>query len=424
MKKALKVIAVILALSLVFAFAACAKKGEEATTAPADTDETTAAPADADTDALKDIKVGFIFLHDENSTYDLNFINAAKAAAEQLGLSEDQIILKTNIGESQDCYEAAEDMVDQGCTVIFADSFGHEDFMIESAKKHPEVQYCHATGTKAHTEGLDNYHNAFASIYEGRYLAGIAAGMKLNEMIDAGSFAAEDAKIGYVGAYTYAEVMSGYTSFFLGARSVCPTATMEVTFTGSWYDEAREKEAANKLIADGCKLISQHADSMGAPTACEEAGVPDVSYNGSTIDACPNTFIVSSRIDWTPYFVYAITAAAKGEAIDTDWTGTLETGSVVLTDVNTDVAAAGTVEAIEEARAKMLAGELHVYDVSTFTVNGESLESYLADVDTDAAFEKDTEVIADGYFQESVKRSAPYFDIEIDGITLLDRNYG
>lgn len=367
------------------------------------------------------IKVGFIFLHDENSTYDLNFMNGAKAACEALGLTEDQYIFKTNIPEGQECYDAAAELVDAGCNIIFADSFGHEDFMIAAAKEFPEVQFCHSTGTKAHTENLSNYHNAFASIYEGRYLAGVAAGMKLNEMIENGEFTAEEAKIGYVGAFTYAEVISGYTSFFLGARSVCPTATMEVTFTGSWYDETAEKEAANRLIANGCKIISQHADSMGAPTACETAGVPNVSYNGSTISACPNTYIVSSRIDWAPYYEYAIKACMNGEKIAADWTGTLATGSVVLTDVNTEVAAEGTVEKLAEVEAALKDGTLHVFDTSTFTVNGEKVESYMADVDTDANYEPDTEVIKDGYFSESEFRSAPYFDLRIDGITLLDQ---
>ena len=242
-------------------------------------------------------------------------------------------------------------------------------------------------------------------------------------MIAAGDFTADQAKIGYVGAYTYAEVVSGYTSFFLGARSVCPTATMEVTFTGSWYDETAEKEAANKLIADNCKLISQHADSMGAPTACETTGVPNVSYNGSTVDACPNTFIVSSRIDWAPYSVYAITAAMNGEAIDADWTGTLATGSVVLTDLNENVAAEGTAEAIADATAKLESGELHVFDCSTFTVDGQTLTSSMADVDTDADYTPDTEAIVDGYFAESTFRSAPYFQLQIDGITLLDQAF-
>ena len=379
---------------------------------------------DANTEGKK-VKVGFITLHDENSTYDLNFINAAKEAIANLGLTEDDYILKTNVPEGQECYEAAIDMVDAGCNIIFADSFGHEPFMIQAAQEHPEVQFCHSTGTRAHTEGLANYHNAFASIYEGRYLAGIAAGMKLNEMIENGTevngvkVTKENAKIGYVGAFTYAEVMSGYTSFFLGARSVCPSVTMDVTFTGSWYAEALEKEAAQRLIAGGCTLISQHADSLGAPTACENAKVPNVSYNGSTKEAGPNTYIISSRINWAPYYQYAIQCVIDGKAIDADWTGTLATGSVVLTELNTDVAAEGTAEAIEAATAKLESGELHVFDCSTFTVKGENLTSYMADVDTDEAFTPDTEVIKDGYFAESEFRSAPYFNVQIDGINLL-----
>ncbi len=367
------------------------------------------------------MKVGFIFLHDENSTYDLNFLNAAKETCEKLGV---EYILRTNIPEDQKCKETAEDLIDQGCTIIFADSFGHEDYLIEAAKDHPEVQFCHATGTKAHTANLSNFHNAFASIYEGRYLAGIAAGMKLNEMIASGKITADQAKMGYVGAFTYAEVISGYTSFYLGAKSVCPSVTMEVTFTGSWYDETAEKEGALKLISNGCVLISQHADSMGAPTACESNNVPNVSYNGSTIKEAPNTFIVSSRINWSPYFEYMIGQVKDGKAIDTDWTGTIATGSVVLTDVNTNVAAAGTVEAIEAAKAQLEAGTLHVFNTDTFTKDGAKLDSYMADVNTDADFTPDTEVISDGYFHESEKRSAPYFDIQIDGITLLDVNFG
>ena len=402
-----KITALLLALVMVFALCACG--GDDNKTEGGDAD-----------DALK---VGFIFLHDENSTYDLNFMNAAKEACANLGLSEDQYIFKTNIDETQECYDAACELADAGCDIVFADSFGHEAFLMEAAKEFPEVQFCHATGTNAHTAGLDNFHNAFASIYEGRYLAGIAAGMKLNEMIDAGEFTADEAKIGYVGAFTYAEVVSGYTSFFLGARSVCPTATMEVTFTGSWYDETAEKEGANKLIANGCKLISQHADSMGAPTACELAGVPNVSYNGSTVAACPNTFIVSSRINWAPYYEFVVNAVVNGEEIPADWTGTIATDSVLLTEVNEAAAAAGTAEAIEAAKAQLVAGELHVFDTATFTVGGETLTSYMADVDTDAAYEADTEVIADGYFHESEFRSAPYFDLQIDGITLLDTKF-
>ena len=407
-----KFLAMLLALVMALSLVACGENNNET-------------PDDGNTDGeVAKVKVGFITLHDENSTYDLNFINGAKEAIANLGLTEDDYILKTNVPEGQECYEAAVDMVDAGCNIIFADSFGHEPYMIQAAQEFPEVQFCHSTGTRAHTEGLANYHNAFASIYEGRYLAGIAAGMKLNEMIEAGEFTAEEAKIGYVGAFTYAEVVSGYTSFFLGARSVCPTATMEVTFTGSWYDETLEKEGAQLLIGRGCKLISQHADSMGAPGACENAGVPNVSYNGSTQEQAPNTYIISSRIDWAPYYEYAIKAVMDGTAIDTDWTGTLATGSVVLTELNTDVAAEGTQDAIDAAMAKLENGELHVFDTNAFTVNGEALSSYMADVDTDEAYTPDTEVVHDGYFAESEFRSAPYFDLEIDGITRLDVNFG
>ena len=420
-----KFLAMLLALVMALSLVACGEKKDD-----------TQGDGDGDATAAK-VKVGFITLHDENSTYDLNFINAAKKAIEDLGLTEDDYILKTNVPEGQECYETAMDMVDNGCNIIFADSFGHEPYMIDAAKENPDVQFCHSTGTRAHTEGLANYHNAFASIYEGRYLAGIAAGMKLNEMIEAGKFTAEEAKMGYVGAFTYAEVVSGYTSCYLGAKSVCPTVTMEVTFTGSWYDETLEKTGAELLIDRGCKLISQHADSFGAPTACQNAGVPNVSYNGSTKNVGADTYIISSRIDWAPYYEYAIKAVMNGTAIDADWTGTLATGSVVLEELNTDVAAAGTAEAIEAAKAKLESGELHVFDVSTFTTKADDtmntfkvdflkvdenghITSYLADVDTDEAYTGDTEVIHDGYFAESEKRSAPYFDLQIDGIELLN----
>ena len=424
-----KVLALLLALVMVLALVACASKPANDTPAETPADNTPAeTPADntpaetpaENTEVPEGFKVGFITLHDENSTYDLNFINAAKEACETLGV---EYTLITNVPEGQECYDKAAELADAGCNIIFADSFGHEDYMIQAAKEFPNVQFCHSTGTKAHTEGLSNYHNAFASIYEGRYLAGVAAGMKLNEMIENGEFTADEAKMGYVGAFTYAEVISGYTSFFLGARSVCPTVTMEVTFTGSWYDETAEKEGAQKLIQNGCKLISQHADSFGAPTACETAGVPNVSYNGSTASVGPNTYIISSRIDWAPYYIYAIKACMNGEAIDTDWTGTLATGSVVLSELNEKVAAAGTQEALDQVKAELEAGTRHVFDITTFTVDGKQLDSYMADVDTDPDYTPDTEAIKDGYFAESSDRSAPYFNLYIDGITLLDQAF-
>ena len=376
-----------------------------------------------------ELTVGFIALHDDNSTYDKNFLDAIREACANKGIDQDHLIIRTGIDETQECYDAAADLVDQGCDVIFADSFGHQQFMLQAAKEFPDVEFCHATGTLAHTENVANYHNAFASIYEGRYLAGVAAGMKLVEMEKAGEIEAANrdtdgnVKIGYVGAYPYAEVVSGYTSFFLGVRSVVEEETehsvvMEVTYTSSWFDESKEKQAAEMLIKRGAALISQHADSMGAPQACEAAGVPNVSYNGSTAASCPDTYIISSRINWVPYFEYMIDCVANGDAIDTDWTGTLQTGSVVLTEVG-EAAAEGTQEKIDAVKAQLLAGTLHVFDTTKFTVGGEQLTSYMADVNTDDAYTPDTEAVADGYFHESEYRSAPYFDVRIDGITEL-----
>lgn len=400
MKKLRKALAILLSLVLVFGLAACGGNTEKPDT-----------QNDTPTDSEK-LKVGFIYLHDENSTYDNNFIKAAKAACEALDV---EYIAKVNIPEGAECKEAALDLADNGCDIVFADSFGHEPYMIQAAKECPDVQFCHATGTNAHLQDLPNFHNAFASIYEGRYLAGVAAGMKLNEMIDAGKITAEEAKMGYVGAWTYAEVVSGYTSFYLGAKSVCPSVTMEVQFTGSWYDEMAEKEAAELLINNKCVLISQHADSWGAPTACETAGVPNVSYNGSTVAACPNTFIISSRINWEPYFKYMIESVKNGTEIADDWCGGIEEGSVELSEINDKAAAAGTAEKLEEVKAGLADGSIKVFDTSTFTVNGAAVETYTV--------EDTNEVIKNGEFSESEFRSAPYFDLKIDGIKLLNEAY-
>ncbi|MBQ6150629.1 MAG: BMP family ABC transporter substrate-binding protein [Mogibacterium sp.] len=367
------------------------------------------------------MKVGLITLHDENSTYDKNFLDSFQESCDKMGV---EAIIMKNVPEGQECYDAAGELVDKGCTLIFSDSFGHQGFMLQAAKDNPDVQFVSCTGDNALVANQDNFHNAFASIYEGRFLAGVAAGMKLNEIKEAGKLKGDVPKMGYVGAFTYAEVVSGYTSFYLGAKSVCPDVVMDVTFTGSWYDETAEKEGANKLIQGGADLISQHADSMGAPTACKEAGIPDVSYNGSTMEACPDSYIISSKINWSPFYEYAIAAVQKGEAFDTNWTGTLDTGSVQLTELNENVAAEGTAAKLEEVEAGLKDGSIHVFDTSTFTVDGKTLDSYKADVEADEAYEHETEVISDGYFHESEYRSAPYFDLQIDGINLLDTNFG
>lgn len=377
-----------------------------------------------------DFKLGVLCLHDESSTYDKNFIEAVRKAQATLNLRDDQVIIYTGVPEGDDCFKKAEQLVSQGCKAIFADSFGHESFIIKSAKDHPNVQYFHATGTQAHIEKLDNYHNGFASIYQGRYIAGVAAGLKLQEMINDGKIkdSNKDADgniiLGYVGAYTYAEVMSGYTSWYLGVKSVVSNVVMNVQFTGSWYDEAAEKSAAETLINKGAAIVSQHADSMGAPNACENKGVPNVSYNGSTIAACPDTFIISSKIDWTYYFKWIIASVGgDAKAIPTDFAGSIADGCMVaLTEANGDVIAEGTIDKLVEVRSKLMDGSLKVFDCSKFTVGGKHLTGYLADIDGD--YKGDTEAIkTEGgitYFAESELRSAPYFDIKIDGITLLN----
>ena len=378
-------------------------------------------------DDSTDFKFGLICLHGENSTYDKNFIDAAREACDDLGV---ELVLRTDIPEAAECYNTAVDLVDDGCDLIFADSFGHESYILQAAEEYPDVQFAHATGTTAHTENVANFHNAFASIYEGRYLAGIVAGYELLDRYDTdndGVITDAEAKVGYVGAHPYAEVVSGYTSFFLGVRSVVENATMEVTYTGSWYDYPGEKTAAQTLIDRGCTLISQHADSMGAPEACEAAGIPNVTYNISTAASCPKTYVAGSKINWAPYFKYIIQCAMDGKDIDADWTGDFSTDSVAVLDFGANVSDEAK-QAVATAKAAILDGTLEVFDCSTFTVDGKTLTQYKADVDTDAAFTPDTQVIKTKtvgdktitYFAESEYRSAPYFDVRIDGITELD----
>ena len=366
-------------------------------------------------------KIGLICLHDESSTYDKNFIDSMYRALEELGLEKTQLELVTGIGEDETCYQKASELA-QTCDIVFADSFGHEDYMIQAAKENKDVWFCHSTGTKAHTKDLDNYFNAFASIYEGRYLAGIVAGMKLNEMIKNNQITAAEAVMGYVGAFPYAEVVSGYTSFYLGAKSVCPSVTMKVRYTSSWYDYDKEKAAAEALVnTDNCVLISQHADSYGAPEACESLGVPNVAYNGSTASKCPETYLIASKIDWTPYYVEMIKAKMDGKTVTAkDYVGSLVTGSVKLDDLGKNVAE-GTAEALEAAIAGLKNGTIHVFDTNNFTVNNQKVTSYQADVDDFGDFKPETEVISNGYFHESEYRSAPYFDLRIDGITEINK---
>ena len=435
-----KLLTILFALMLtIVACVSCGGNGESKT------DSTTASNAGGEK-----IKVGLIALHDDKSTYDKNFIDAFKAACEVKGVTP---VIQTGIDEKAICQETAENLADEGCKLIFADSFGHEPFLRGAAAKYPDVQFAHATGTSMQTDTeLKNFHNAFASIYEGRYIAGYAAGLKLVEMYNKDNTIAKNGVItvGYVGAFPYAEVKSGYTSWLLGVREAVSealegvTVNMKVTFTNSWYDETKEKNAAIALITSGCVLISQHADSWGAPTACEEKSVPNVSYNGSTESKCPNTYIVSSRINWQPYFEYIFECVKTGKSIAKDWVAglgeTLYDGSVCLAELGKKAPAEGTEAKLQAIAAKLKSGELRVFDTSKFSINNNVYDDVttatyfpaLKDVKKGedgklvSAKQNGVEVVktANGitYFDESntaTNRSAPYFDIDIDGIEVV-----
>ena len=364
--------------------------------------------------AKEDLKVGVIYIGDENEGYTAAHMKGIDEMEEKLGLDDSQIIEKTLIGEDEGCYDAAADLADQGCQIIFANSFGHETYILEAAGEYPEVQFCHATGTQAASSGLSNMHNYFTNIYEARYVSGVVAGLKLNEMIEDGTVKEDACKMGYVGAFPYAEVISGYTAFYLGAKSVCPSVTMEVKYTNSWASFDLEKECADALISDGCVLISQHADTTGAPTACEAAGVPCVGYNIDMTSVAPNTALTSASMDWGVYYTYAVQCMLDGTAIDTDWCKGFSEDAVRITPVNEAVAAEGTDAKVEEVEAALKDGSLHVFDTSTFTVNGSSLEDLIAE---GGDYAKYADYVSDGYYHESELASAPSFDIIIDGIT-------
>lgn len=369
---------------------------------------------DNDTLTAENIKVGFIYIGDENEGYTYAHLAGALAMKETLGLSDEQLLFKWNIPESEQAYDAAVDLAENGCDIIFANSFGHEGYIMQAASEYPDVQFCHATGYQAAMSGLDNMHNYFTAIYESRYVSGVVAGLKLNEMIANGVITEDEAKMGYVGAFSFAEVISGFTSFYLGARSVCPSVTMEVQFTGSWANQALEKEAAEALMANGCVLISQHADTTGAASACQPAGVPIVGYNISMIETAPDWALTSASISWAPYVTYAVQCVLNGEEIVTDWCGGYNEAANRITELNDKAVAEGTADYVAQVETAIKNGELHVFDTATWTVNGETLTTY----------EKNgVEYISDGYFHESEYASAPAFDIKIDGITWLNEAY-
>ena len=376
------------------------------------------------------LKIGAVLIGDENEGYTYAHIMGIEKAVEALGMSKEDVVWKYNTGEDETCYDAIADCIDQGCTAVFTNSYGHQSFALQAAEDYPEVEIIAMTGDTAKAANLPNFHNAFTKIYEARYLGGIVAGLKLKELETNGELSPnnydEDGniKIGYVGAYPYAEVVSGYTAFFLGVRSVIENVSMDVQYTNSWFDITAENEAAVALIADGCAIISQHADSTGAPTACEEAlqagtTVYCVGYNIDMLSVAPNAALVSPTNEWHVYYEYAIGAIQKGEAFDTNWAKGYEADAVALTKFGPNVAA-GTEEAVNAAIEDIKGGKLLVFDTTTFTVGGEEVTSAFA-TDTDGDFTPDAdEAVFDGYYHESYFQSAPSFGLRIDGITELN----
>jgi len=410
-----KVLAMLIAVAMLFSFAACGKTTEEAAPAPA------AEAAEAVT-----FNAGMVCIGDENQAYDRNFYMAADAAKEILaGKGIDVNWTYTYNHPAGDPVAAdCEDLADAGCQAVFLNSYGMEPAMLTVAADYPDTVFCALTNEASQRDNLANTVNAFPSIFEGRYLVGVAAGMKLNQMIEEGTITADEAVIGYVGAFTFAEVLSGYTAFFLGAKSVCPSATMLAEFIGDWGDPTLEAATAQDLIDRGAVMISQHSDSTTPATAAQENGVFHVGYNIDMSDVAPEASIISSRIDWTNYFVYVIETIVNGGTVDQDYMQHgLADGDVVLTDLNEAIAAPGTAEAIEEAKAKIISGELKMFDTSAFAVGGETMSVGLIDTDGDFVGNEDCNAIFDGYYHESYFKSAPNFDLRIDGITLVNEAY-
>ena len=378
-----------------------------------------------------DIKIGVILVHDENSGYDAAHIEGIRDAAKANGIDEaTQIIWKYNIPEDETTYDTAIDLVEQGCTYIFSDSYSHQSYMQQAAEENPDVTFIAMTGDGAKLSGLPNFKNAFNFTFESRYVSGVVAGMKLAELIEQGKVEDKNKdengniKIGYVGAFPYAEVVSGFTGFYLGVKSIVPNVVMDVQYTNSWYDPTMEAEAAKALVSSGCIILSQHADSTGAPSACEallESGttVYCVGYNIDMLKVAPKAALTSAQNVWSVYYTYALGCAVNGEDIATDWAKGYSEGAVKISDLG-ESCAPGTAEKVAEVEKALKDGTLHVFDTSKFTVNGEKVTSAMA-IDTDGDFVPDSEeAIKDGIFYESTIRSAPYFGLRIDGIRELN----
>lgn len=441
------------ALLLVFAMVACLFVGcdsngsdDNSISNAANDNNVTAKDDGGSGTSNADFKAGFVLVGDENEGYTYAHIVGIEKAMGELGLDKSaNAVWKYSVPEDESCYDAIVDCIDQGCQVVFTNSYGHQSFAQQAAEEHPEVQIVSMTGDTAKRSGLPNFHNAFTKIFEARYVADVVAGMKIKELADGGKLsdsnydADGNVKIGYVGAYPYAEVVSGYTAFFQGVKSVYEKVSMEVQYTNSWFDITGENEAAVALIADGCVIVGQHADSTGAASACEAAlsagtTVYNVGYNVDMLSAAPNAALVSPTNEWDVYYKYAIGAMLDGKEFDVNWAEGFDQDAVALTELGSSCAP-GTQEAVDQAIADIKAGTVHPFDVSKFTCLGSYEEGKTTAFQIDAeghvtaAFATDTdgdftpdadEAVFDGYYHESYFQSAPSFSLRIDGIKELN----
>lgn len=429
-----KLLGIVLSAAMLLSMAACGSTAASSAAADSTADAATATDA-----AASDLKVGVITIGDETEGYTAAHINGIKAAAQKLGMSDSQIVWKYKVPEGAECSDAAEDLVGQGCNLVVSNSYGHQTYIVEEAEKYPDVTFVSMTGDFAALTGLDNFKNAFTNVYESRYVAGVVAGMKLQELVESGtltpetqpnSFTADGkVKIGYVGAYNYAEVVSGYTAFFLGVQSVYPNVAMEVMYTNSWFDIDKEGAAAEALIANGSVIIGQHADSTGAPAATQkqkDAGkiCYSVGYNIDMLETAPTAALTSATNVWEVYYEYLFKSMMDGENPATNWSEGYNEGAVAITDLGPEVAE-GTAEKVAEVEAALKDGSLHVFDTSKFTVNGETVTTAPIDLTfydystgtPVAVYQGDTEeAITDGYFSESTLRSAPYFSCALTAL--------
>lgn len=327
----------------------------------------------ASDDSGRTIRVGFVYDGDESVPYTHSFIRAQHALEEHYG---DQLVvsIRNNV-PAETCEEALTSLAEEGCDIIFTTTMGYADTTKQMAQRYPNIQFCQATGSNANDKPvLDNYHTYMGEIYQGRYVTGVVAGMKLAELIDKGIISEDEALVGYVAAFPYAEVISGYTAFFLGVRSVVPTATMRVSYTNTWGNYLTEKAHAERLIGEGCVIIAQHSDTVGPAVACENTRASrraySVGYNQSMLDVAPTTSLVSTRINWAPYMISAVEAVIAhdrieshvdghvhgndvGAGFDEDWVQTVE--------LNEHIAAEGTAQAIDDAITAFKHGNITVF---------------------------------------------------------------